>query len=174
MPTETERESGGGLFAGYADPAERPPLGSYALLSGVFNVAFACALVRAARKGRLPERVGPGDVALIGAASHKVSRLLTKDKITSFVRAPFTTYQRSAGRGEVEETARGSGLRRAIGELSVCPYCVGLWSAAGFHVGLVYGPRTTRMVASTFTALTIADFLQIAYKAAEERGLGSS
>ena len=40
------------------------------------------------------------------------------------------------------------------------------------HVGLIYAPRTTRVLASTFTALTISDFLQIAYKAAEERGLG--
>jgi hypothetical protein len=41
------------------------------------------------------------------------------------------------------------------------------------HVGLIYAPRLTRTVASTFTALTIADFLQIAYKAAEEKGLGN-
>ena len=39
-------------------------------------------------------------------------------------------------------------------------------------MGLIYAPRTTRVLASTFTALTISDFLQIAYKAAEERGLG--
>jgi hypothetical protein len=41
-------------------------------------------------------------------------------------------------------------------------------------VALVYAPRTTRLVASTFTALTISDFLQIGYKAAEDRGLGGS
>jgi hypothetical protein len=41
-------------------------------------------------------------------------------------------------------------------------------------VGLLFAPRTTRMLASTFTALTISDFLQIAYTAAEDRGLGGS
>jgi hypothetical protein len=99
--------------------------------------------------------------------------VITKDKITSFLRAPFTEYQAPGGPGEVEERPRGSGARRAVGELLVCPYCLGLWISGGMHVGLIYAPRLTRTVASTFTALTIADFLQIAYKAAEEKGLGN-
>jgi hypothetical protein len=47
-----------------------------------------------------------------------------------------------------------------------------MWTSAGLHIGLLYAPRVTRLISSTFTALTISDFLQIAYKAAEERGLG--
>jgi hypothetical protein len=35
--------------------------------------------------------------------------------------------------------------------------------------GLVSAPRTTRMVTGMYTALTVSDFLQIGYKAAEER-----
>jgi Protein of unknown function (DUF1360) len=50
----------------------------------------------------------------------------------------------------------------------------GVWISGGFHLGLVTAPRATRFVASVLTALTISDFLQIAYKAAEERGLGGS
>jgi hypothetical protein len=65
-------------------------------------------------------------------------------------------------------------VRGAIGELLICPYCLGLWSAGAFHIGLVFAPRATRVVASTLTALTLSDFLQIAYKAAENRGLGGS
>jgi hypothetical protein len=114
------------------------------------------------------------DVILIGTASHKLSRLIAKDKVTSFLRAPFTEYQGRGGPAEVEERARGEGVRRAIGELLICPYCLGLWSAGAFHAGLIFAPRTTRIVASTLTALTLSDFLQIAYKAAEERGLGGS
>ena len=45
-------------------------------------------------------------------------------------------------------------------------------TALAFSVGLLFAPRVTRFVASLFAALTIADFLQIAYKAAEEKGLG--
>ena len=128
----------------------------------------------AARRDRLPENIDAGDVALIGVASHKLSRLISKDKVTAFIRAPFTEYEGSGGPGELEESVRGTGLRQGIGELLACPYCLGLWVSAGMHVGLLFAPKTTRVVASTFTALTISDFLQIAYKAAEDRGLGGS
>jgi hypothetical protein len=161
-----------GPFSGYAPPHKRPPLGSFAALTALFNAGFGAALVAAARRRRLPERVGAGDVLLIGTASHKLSRLIAKDKVTAFMRAPFTEYEGSGGPGELEESVRGRGLRRAIGELIACPYCLGLWAAAGMHLGLVWAPRTTRLLASTFTAQTISDFLQIAYKAAEDRGLG--
>jgi uncharacterized protein DUF1360 len=172
---EAAAKEADGPFAGYAEPRERPPFGTYAALATIFNAAYAGALVAARRSGReLPERVSAGDVVLIGAASHKLSRMIAKDKITAFLRAPFTEYEGRGAPAEVEERARGGPLRRAVGELLICPYCLGLWSAGAFHVGLVYAPRTTRIVASTFTALTISDFLQIGYKAAEERGLGGS
>ncbi len=58
------------------------------------------------------------------------------------------------------------------GELLVCPYCLGLWVVAGFSLGLLFAPRLTRFLAAVFSALTISDFLQVAYKAAEEKGLG--
>ncbi len=172
---EAEARTADGPFAGYADPGERPPLGTYALLATVFNAGYAGALVAARRAGReLPERVATGDLLLIGVAGHKISRLLAKDKVTSFLRAPFTRYEGPGGPKELEERARGTGARHAIGELLACPYCLGLWVVAALHVGLITAPRPTRLVASTFTGLTIADFLQIAYKAAEERRLGGA
>lgn len=159
---------------GYAEASERPPLLSYAVLIGVFNVLFGGALIAARRTGRpLPERVTGGDLVLIGTASHKLSRLLSKDKVTSPLRAPFTELEGRGGPGELEESSRGSGARKAIGELLVCPYCLGLWVVAGFSLGLLFAPRMTRFLAAVFSALTISDFLQIAYKAAEEKGLGA-
>lgn len=172
MSVETQPDRGQGAFSGYAPPAERPPFRSFAALTALFNAGFGAALVAAGRNDRLPEKVGAGDVLLIGTASHKLSRLIAKDKVTSFVRAPFTEYEGEGGPGELEESVRGRGLRRAIGELIACPYCLGLWASAGMHLGLIWAPRTTRVVASTMTALTISDFLQIAYKAAEDKGLG--
>ena len=158
---------------GYAEPSERPPLLSYAILIATFNALFGAALVAAKRSGRpLPERVGAADLVLIGAASHKLSRLVSKDKVTSPLRAPFTELEGSGGPGELEERSRGKGARKAIGELLVCPYCLGLWVVASFSLGLLFAPRLTRFLAAIFSALTISDFLQIAYKAAEEKGLG--
>lgn len=161
-------------FEGYAEPHERPPFRMYAGLAAAFNTAFAGALFAARRSGRLPERVSPEDLMLIGTASHKLSRLIAKDKVTTFVRAPFTEYQGRGGPAEVEERSRDGQIRGAIGEMLICPYCLGLWAAGAFHVGLIFAPRVTRVAASTLTALTVSDFLQIAYKAAENKGLGGS
>jgi hypothetical protein len=158
---------------GYAPPSQRPPLVSYAVLAGTFNVLFAAAILFAKRRGReLPERVGAADLLTIGIASHKLSRLVSKDKVLSPLRAPFTEFEEEGGPSEFEERSRGKGARKAIGELLICPYCLGLWVVAGFSIGLLFAPRLTRFLAAIFSALTISDFLQIAYKAAEEKGLG--
>jgi Protein of unknown function (DUF1360) len=136
---------------------------------------MAVGLAGARRRGHeLPERIDGRDLVLAGVATHKLSRLIAKDRITAFGRAPFTEFEQAGGPAEVEERPRGEGLRRTIGELLVCPYCLGMWISGGFNLGLVTAPRATRFVASVLSGLTISDFLQIAYKAAEERGLGGS
>lgn len=157
---------------GYAPPDERPPLLSYGLLALLFNTLVGGALLLIRRSGRdLPERIHERDLLLIGAASHKLSRLIAKDKVTSVFRSPFTELEDKGGPAEFEEKARGRGFRRAVGELLVCPWCLGLWVVAAFALGLLVAPRLTRFVAAVFAALAISDFLQVAYKAAEEKGL---
>lgn len=160
--------------AGYAEPEKRPPFLPYLAFMSIFGSFVGAALAVAKRQGReLPDRVPAGQLLLIGSASHKFSRVLSKDKVTSPLRAPFTELEGKGGPAEFEERSRGTGLRKAIGELLICPFCLGLWVIAAFSVGLLFAPRVTRFIASLFAALTISDFLQIAYKAAEEKGLGS-
>jgi hypothetical protein len=142
------------------------------MLTSVFQFLVVAAVIALRRsKKDLPERPGVGDLLLVSAATHKLSRLIGKDKVTSFARAPFTEYQEPGGPGEVEEKARGTGLRKATGELLICPYCLSLWIASGFAVGLVAAPRPTRMVAFVLTAVGLSDSLQFAYKAAEDKAL---
>jgi Protein of unknown function (DUF1360) len=137
-------------------------------LTGAFLAVCGAFAVWVRRSGvELPDRIDREDFALVGVASHKVSRLIAKDRVTSTVRAPFTRFQDDAGPGEVNEAARGHGLRRAIGELLICPYCLDLWVGGGFIGGLIVLPRTTRWIASAFSVVALADVLQIAYKKAE-------
>jgi hypothetical protein len=158
---------------GYAPPEKRPPLRAYSAVIVIFNGLLAAGLALAWRRGReLPERPPAADIALVGVASHKLSRLIAKDKVTSPLRAPFTELEGSGGPGELEEKARGSGLRQAIGELLICPYCLDLWVVAAFSIGLLLAPRLPRFLAAVLAALTVSDFFQIAYKAAEKKGLG--
>ena len=61
---------------------------------------------------RFPERYSLADVVLLGVATHKYSRVLTKDRVTSGLRAPFVRYRHDAGPSEVEEAARGGRAAR--------------------------------------------------------------
>jgi hypothetical protein len=149
-------------------PDQHRPLGSYALLTGMFSTLWAAFITWFARSGRrLPEHMAGSDIALITVATHKLSRTIAKDRVTSAWRAPFTRFQDDAGPSEVEESARGMGLRRAVGELMICPYCLGVWIASAFTAALLVAPRATRWTASVFVTQTGSDLLQIAYKKAE-------
>jgi hypothetical protein len=150
------------LLSGYSS-GDRP-LGSYAALTATYATGTATMLYLARRSGRLPEAIGPLDVALLGVATHKISRELTKDKVLGFVRAPFTRVTGSGPPGEIDEEPRGTGARRAIGELLTCPYCISQWVATGLAGGLIFAPRTTRVIAAVFAAKTAADFVQARYR----------
>jgi hypothetical protein len=150
-------------------PEETPPLGGYAALMGVFASMAGALSWWAWRTGHsLPERVPTADLMLVALATHKASRLIAKDRVTSPLRAPFTRLEGEGGPGEVEEQARGSGLRLAVGELLICPYCLGPWVATLFAGGLALAPRATRWGASILSVIFVADVLQIAYKGLED------
>src|SRR4051794_40866054 len=101
------------------DPSAAYP--AYAGLTGVFAVGTAAAIGALDRTGRLPARFATGDIVLLGVATYQVSRTITRDRVTAFLRAPYARQGESVGRGEVESEVRGTRIRRAIGELVVCP-----------------------------------------------------
>jgi hypothetical protein len=145
------------------------PLGSYALLMAAFSTLASGFAAWFRRSGReLPESMSGRDLVLLTVASHKAARLIAKDRVTSAVRAPFTRYVGDGGPGEVSEQARGRGLRRAVGELVVCPYCLGMWTSAVMTAMLLVVPRFTRWFASVLSIVLGAELLQIAYKKAED------
>jgi len=144
---------------GYSD--EHRPLAAYGLLTAAFGALFAGGA--AALHDRLPDRPRATDIALSGVATYKISRLLAKDRVTSVLRAPFTRYEGEAGPSEVSEEPRGRGLQLALGELLVCPYCMGQWVAGTLALGQLAAPRTTRFVSGTFAAYALADALQMAH-----------
>ena len=141
-------------------PDEPKPLGGYAILLLVFHTLVAVLLGLRLRSHKLPESIPVADLALLSVATFKLSRLITKDKVTAAVRAPFTEYERPGGPAEVEEKPRGEGLRRAVGELLVCPYCIGQWVATLLLAAYIWQPRLTRAAGSLFTVVTGADYMQ--------------
>jgi hypothetical protein len=157
--------------AGYS-PDEERPLAGYAGAVGVYSlVTAALAAVARGQRRKLP-RPAPFDVVLIAAATHKMSRLISKDSVTSPLRAPFTRYEGPAGDAELQEQVRGSGARHAVGELITCPFCLGQWIATGFAFGLIFAPGATRLAAATMTAIAGSDFLQLGYAWAQQQAEG--
>jgi hypothetical protein len=154
-------------FAGYSEQPQ--PFDGYMTLTAAFGAGMAVVLATAARRDRLPHQIPYADVVAIGMATHKLARLLTKDAVTSFLRAPFVHLDEKNGTNSLEESPRGDGLQRSIGELVSCPECSGQWVAAGLVAGLLHAPRATRAVTTLYSALTVADLLQYAYTGLKSR-----
>lgn len=164
----SDGESAQGAFEGYGGGEE--PLPSYAALAGLFNLMLALFLLIARKTGRpVPERIDARDIALLGVATHKVSLLVAQDAIMSPLRAPFTELQEKQSPKRVDERPRGKGLRRSLGELLTCHFCVGQWVASFFTYGLVFAPAVTRLVASIFAVVALSDHLHQTYKALMKR-----
>lgn len=156
------------IFEGYGGEEQR--LYSYATLMGLFNLIFAVFLLFVKGMGRnIPERVDTKDLALLGVATHKLSLIGAQDAVTSPLRAPFTELQEKESPKSVDEEPRGEGLRRSVGELLTCQFCLGMWVASFFTYGLVFAPSVTRLIASVFTVVTISDHLHQTYKALMKR-----
>ncbi len=90
---------------------------------------------------RAPARITPWDVVLLGTATHKLTRILAKDAVTSPLRAPFVQYKGASGESELaEEVREHGGTKHAVGELLTCPFCLAQWVATTFVAGWVFAP----------------------------------
>lgn len=147
----------------YAGNADRP-LEGYLAAIATYSV-FASALVAAAavRREEAPNGFSPLDIGLIGIATHKLARIISKESVTSAIRAPFTRYEKPGGPAELVEEVRGHGVRHAVGELITCPFCLGPWIATAMTGGLVLAPKLTRAAIAMLTAVAISDHLQLIY-----------
>jgi Protein of unknown function (DUF1360) len=155
----------------YAGDEDRPLEGYVAAMATYGAFAAMVVMAAATRRRHAPDRFPVVDIALTGVATHKLTRIISKDSVTSPLRAPFTRYKEPGGPAEVMEEVRGKGVRHAVGELVTCPFCLSPWIATALTGGLVVAPRFTRAVTAVFSAVAISDHLQLTYaesqKAAE-------
>lgn len=153
----------------YSQGADRP-LGAYLLGMTIYSGMVVGLGTLARKQNRALPALSPYEVTLVTVATHKLTRLVTKESITSALRAPFTRYKGVSGPAELAEEVRtDSPIRHAIGELVTCPFCLAMWTATGFSFGVIFVPRATRMVASTLTVVAGSDFLQLGYTWAQHK-----
>ena len=147
---------------------ESRPIGGYGVLMGAFGVLFGGALAGLSHAHLLEKRKSVGELALLAVATHKLTRILTLDFVTMPLRAPFVTYEGSAGAGEVEEKSKGTGLRKAVGDLVTCPFCSGPWVASTLLAASFVRPRATHFLTTMLALTTASDFLHHLYRHAKK------
>ena len=129
----------------------------YMALNAVFAALLAGVVVAAREKSRASEPLSSRDLAVSGAASFALAKVIARERIGSWVREPFVEEE-AGGR------PRGRGLRHAMGELLTCTRCVGAWSALAL-VGLrLSSPATGRVVNDVLAVSAMNDWLQASFK----------
>jgi hypothetical protein len=120
------------------------------------------ALVLRRKRFRM-QLLSPWNFVLYALAAEHISRLVSKDSVTSPIRKPFAEFKEPAGEGEVNEEVIGSGPRQAIGELLTCPFCLDQWVTTGLVAGSVAAPTLTTAVVSVSALARTADYLHLLY-----------
>ena len=128
----------------------------YAALSAGYGALAAAVLLAARDQGDEPVR--NTEILPLGLATFALAKLISKEKVESWVREPFIEELPDG-----ERRPKGTGLRYAVGELLSCSRCVGAWSALAL-VGLrVTRPREARVVTAMLGSSAINDFMQTGF-----------
>lgn len=137
-----------------------PPYGSYAAIMGTFAGLLAAAGALSRALDRDPQCQTALDLVVLGAASFKAARTVSRDEVSSFIRAPFVEGE--AHSGEDEEPVQG-GMQQAFGELVTCSRCIGTWAAAGLTCTQILAPRFGRLLTWSLAAAGVNDYLQAGF-----------
>ena len=147
-----------------SDAAPDPrPLGGFAAILATYLVAAAVLVATLKRRSGRLRTIGVRELVLLTLATQHLSRLITKDAVTSPLRSPFTQFVKATGEGEVEEEVVGTGLRHALGDLVTCPFCLSQWVATGLVAGTLALPSLTEAVTVVCALARASDWLQLGY-----------
>ncbi len=144
------------------DVTTRPPYGAYAGITGTFLGGLAVAGTLAHLLDRDPGENGALELVVLGAATFKVARTITRDDVGSFIREPFVEEEAGDGKEHAVETGD---LRQALGELVTCSRCIGTWVAASLGTTQIVAPRFGRVLTWTLAAAALNDWLQAGFAA---------
>ena len=138
----------------------QPPYGAYAGIMSAFAGGLAAAGALAKLLGREPRENTALDLGVLSFATFKAARTISRDEVTSFLRAPFVEGEAHEGGEDPVETGD---LQQAIGELVTCSRCIGTWCAAGLASTQILAPRFGRMLTWSLAAAGVNDWLQAGF-----------
>lgn len=141
---------------------QNAPRGGYALIMTIFLSAFGLAAAMVRRNPATLNKTPPArDIALLGIATFRLSRLLTADRVTSILRRPFV--EEGVGEeqleGVVQKPKEEGQVTAAVGQLITCPWCTSVWAAAFNVYLLTFFPRIGRLFLLILTSSGISQLL---------------
>ena len=139
-----------------------PPYGAYTAIMAIFVGGLAAAGGLAHALGRDPREHDALDLTVLGLATYKAARTISRDEVTSFLREPFVEGQAHDGGEEPLETGD---FRQALGELVTCSRCIGTWVAASLGATQILAPTFGRLLTWTLAAGGLNDWLQAGFAA---------
>lgn len=128
----------------------------YALLSATYGTLLVALLIASRGGGAEPTR--DAEILPIGVATFALAKLVTKEKVETWVREPFVEEQPDGQR-----KPRGTRMRYAVGELLTCSRCFGAWSGLALTALRVLRPREGRIITTVLAASAANDFLQAGF-----------
>jgi len=137
----------------------KSPFTAYRLLSATFNSGLLGVASGAMLLRRFKAPLGLLDLSMMGAATHKLALLITQERVTLPLRAPFTKQSDHGRTGGHHSEPKEHGMHRALGELLTCPHCMAPWISLGLVAGHVVAPLPTRAVTTVFSVAALADGL---------------
>lgn len=149
------------------DPVSATPSENrhYAVLSGVYGaLATGVAVSAARRQGDDAPLLDPRELALFALASAGLTRVVSEEKVGSWIRAPFLDEAPDGTR-----TPRGSGAQYVVGELLSCTRCLGSWSGLGLLTARTAAPIPARVGASLLAISYINSVLQSGFASVRGR-----
>ena len=138
------------------------PRGGYAIIITIFLTLFGAVAASLRRNPATLSQTPPArDIALLGIATFRMSRLVTADRVTSILRRPFV--EEGVGEeqleGVVQKPREEGGIVQAVGQLITCPWCISVWAAAFNVYLLTLFPRVGRLFLLIMSSSGISQLL---------------
>src|SRR5437763_516138 len=142
---------------GKMDPLEKPPTEpvDYAAISATYSALLGTLVLAARDRG---EDLGPAEFIPLGIAAFALTKVVSREKIETWMRRPFVDEDATTGR-----RPKGRRLRYAVGELLTCTRCLGAWSALGLTALRVSRPRESKVVTTALATSAVNDFIFAAF-----------
>lgn len=133
---------------------------AYSLITAVYFVFFTLLASLTHRAKRKKTNVTGADLALLGLATYRLSRVISYDRVTQYLRSPFVETGQGAPQIEgTREEPKGEGLQRAIGQLLTCAYCSSVWAGTFNSALFLLSPRVGRLFLLSMASSGLAEIL---------------